>query len=558
MLDGDLAAASSHARLAYDLLDALPAGAAGKALSLLNLGERAARLAGRDPGVLELAFRVFEQSRQIAELQDDRPNLSYALGSLGALYEQQERYDEAMRLTERAQFIAQEVGRAEILYRWQWQRARLLRVQGRDGDALEAYQTAIETLEPIRGDLSRTFASSNASFRENVAEVYLQLADLTMSRAGGGDEAHLRQARDIIERVKAAELEDFFKDDCVTAQQSRTAGVGQLERATAALYPIVFRDRMDLLLETETGIERVSVDVSREELNAKVNELRVLLEKRTTRQYLRPARTLYDLLIKPVEPALVKAGIDTLVFVPDDEWRTIPVAALHDGSGFVIERMAIATSPGLSLTDPHSRGIADTSALLSGLTEPSQGFAALPSVAEELDTIGGLFQATTLKNGDFSVDAIEGLLSDQNYGIVHIASHGKFETNAENSFLLAWDEKLSMDALQRMVGRTRIEGQPIELLTLSACQTAAGDERAALGLAGIGVKAGARSALATLWYVNDVASSRLVGEFYRQLSGATPMSKAQALRSAQLMTMADRRYRHPSFWAPFILVGNWH
>jgi CHAT domain-containing protein len=96
---------------------------------------------------------------------------------------------------------------------------------------------------------------------------------------------------------------------------------------------------------------------------------------------------------------------------------------------------------------------------------------------------------------------------------------------------------------------------PVELLTLSACQTAVGDERAALGLAGVAIKAGARSALASLWFVNDESTSKLVTEFYQQLQNPT-LSKAQALQQAQKSLM-EQGYQHPLYWAPFLLIGNW-
>ena len=96
----------------------------------------------------------------------------------------------------------------------------------------------------------------------------------------------------------------------------------------------------------------------------------------------------------------------------------------------------------------------------------------------------------------------------------------------------------------------------MELLTLSACDTAAGDDRAALGLAGIAIKAGASSALATLWHINDQATSELAVEFYRQLQNPT-ISRAIALKHAQLKLLNDRRYEHPGYWSPFLLINNW-
>jgi CHAT domain-containing protein len=91
---------------------------------------------------------------------------------------------------------------------------------------------------------------------------------------------------------------------------------------------------------------------------------------------------------------------------------------------------------------------------------------------------------------------------------------------------------------------------------LSACETAMGDDQAALGLAGVAIKAGARSALATLWSINDRASSALVMEFYRQL-GDSSVSKAVALQRAQLKMLADSAYDHPAYWSPFLLLNNW-
>lgn len=147
-------------------------------------------------------------------------------------------------------------------------------------------------------------------------------------------------------------------------------------------------------------------------------------------------------------------------------------------------------------------------------------------------------------------------MKENPFTIVHIASHGKFEREVKNSFLLTFDDKLTMDRLNQVVGYFRFRGQPLELLSLSACQTAAGDDRAALGLAGIAIKAGARSALATLWFVSDEASSALVVDFYRQLQDPS-VSKAMALRKAQLKLLENPDYQHPIYWAPFLLLNNW-
>jgi len=107
------------------------------------------------------------------------------------------------------------------------------------------------------------------------------------------------------------------------------------------------------------------------------------------------------------------------------------------------------------------------------------------------------------------------------------------------------------------IGPSQFRGKPVELLTLSACQTAAGDDRAALGMAGVAIKAGARSALATLWFVNDQSTAILISQFYAELHRDSSVSKAKALQNAQLTLMGDRRYEHPCYWAPYLIIGNW-
>jgi len=147
-------------------------------------------------------------------------------------------------------------------------------------------------------------------------------------------------------------------------------------------------------------------------------------------------------------------------------------------------------------------------------------------------------------------------LQEKPFSIVHIASHGQFDSDVNKTFVLTFDDKLTMDHLEQTVGRLRFRENALELLTLSACQTAAGDDRAALGLAGVAIKAGARSALATLWFIDDQASSELIAEFYQQLQKPT-ISRARALQRAQVKLLSNWRYEHPGYWAPFLLLNNW-
>jgi CHAT domain-containing protein len=195
--------------------------------------------------------------------------------------------------------------------------------------------------------------------------------------------------------------------------------------------------------------------------------------------------------------------------------------------------------------------------MASGLSDAVQGYPALPFVLSEMKDLSDRFHGRTLMNRDFLVGNVQREFTNKEYSIVHIASHGEFDNDVRKTFVLTYDDHLSLDMIERLIRPAQLRDKPVEMLSLSACQTAAGDDRAALGLAGVAVKAGARSAFATLWYVNDEASTILVSEFYAQLFDAKHPSKAQALRSAQMKLLADPRNSHPCLWAPYLIIGNW-
>jgi len=329
-----------------------------------------------------------------------------------------------------------------------------------------------------------------------------------------------------------------------------------VSKTAVVIYPVVLSDRTELLISLPTGLKRFSVPIRAEVLIQEIREFRQKLEKRTTREYLPHAQKLYDWLIRPLEPDLMSLTTNTLVFVPDGPLRSIPMAALHDGKQFLITKYAIAITPGLSLTDPRPVKRENVKVLSAALTDSVQGFSPLPNVSDELQAIKGLYGGTQLLNHNFLTSNLEKELRNKQFTIMHVASHGRFEAEFRKSFLLTFDGKVTMDQLEQYIGLFKFREDPLELLTLSACETAAGDDRAALGLAGIAIKAGARSALATLWYINDQASSELVAEFYRELRDPS-VSRAMALKRAQLKLLNDRSYQHPGYWSPFLLINNW-
>ncbi len=548
---------------ALDLAKMVPSSV--KARMLVAYADTAHRLqesAGQS--ILRDSLAVYDSLRLAVELAkrfDDQRTLSFAYGHLGRLYESQMRFSEAMELTREAAWIAQQIGDPAISYQWHWQIGRLLRALDDTNASIEAYRRAIGELKEIRYDLVLAPSAVGGSYLETVRPVVLELADLLLERtkSEGNPEVSqtdLKTVRNTIELIRTVELEDYFRDDCVASLQAKTVGIDQLAGDTAAIYPILLPNRTELILTIGDTLKQVTIPVTRVELTDEVHRFRQRLERVTTRQYLRHAQRLYDWLIRPIESELKSAEITTLVFVPDGPLRTVPLAALHDGERFLIESYATAVVPGLTLLDPKTTQRQGIEVLVNALTEGVQGYTPLPHVAQEVKNIQGLFANRTLMNQEFLLGNVQKELANKPYSVVHIASHGEFNRNAHKSFLLTYDDRLTMDSLEQFIKLSLFRDKPVELLILSACRTAVGDERAALGLAGIGIKAGARSAIASLWFVNDQASADLITEFYQQLKDEA-VSKAEALRQGKISLIRNPDYQHPAYWSPFLLVGNW-
>ena len=521
-----------------------------------------------------LDFLLLKAGKALREVVDvasglgDLRMLSYAWGYLGHLYEAEQRCEEALQLTQQAIFSAQQIYAPEVLYKWQWQTGRVLKAQGKLDEATRAFRQAVETLQSVDPKLLIGSDPDPSSFREAVKPVFLGLVDLLLRHSASQQAKDsyrlLIEARHTAERLKVAELQDYFRDNCINLEQKGLVPLDKvLERAPTSviIYPILLKDRLELLVTVPTGLLRYTVPVGEETIGQEIKVWRQKLEDQRTWEFLPHARQLYEWLIRPFEKDL-PASTDTLVFVPDGLLLTIPMAALVDGEKFLIQKYAVAITPGLRLQSPRPLQKEKIKILAVGLTESVYGFSPLPQVAEELNIVQDLYpnRSVLLRDQDFVINALEDKLQDPELTIVHIASHAQFHSDAEQTFILTSDDRLTLDHLETFVKRFRFRDNPLELLTLSACDTAVGDERAALGLAGLAIKAGAKSAIATLWNIDDPVAAQLVTEFYRHLK-ETNVSRAVALQKAQLALLneaADTQdYQHPAFWSPFLLINNW-
>ncbi len=341
------------------------------------------------------------------------------------------------------------------------------------------------------------------------------------------------------------------------------------------------RDRLELILVTPNAKPiRRSVNITREEvIQTAINFQNAVTDQTLTKEYFEPAKKMYQWLVAPLESALQKLQIQNLVYVMDKQLRTIPLAAMYDGKNFLIEHYSVGLMPSFALTDTSYYNIHNSPVLAMGSKTflPSAHLPSLPYVGEEISLINKIRGGKTFLNHDFTIENLKAEREHIPFRIVHLATHADFNPgNVNDSYIYFAQENLRLANLRSI----KWNHPPVELLVLSACKTAIGNEDAELGFAGLAVKTGVKSVLASLWYISDQGTLGLMTEFYEQLK--TAPIKAEALRRAQLAMMRGEvrlesgklvtsqqsfplppelvkfhpQFSHPYFWSGFTIIGN--
>lgn len=557
----------------------------GEIYARINFAQSLIRQGKTDRDTAQLLATAVEQSRAI----DNVTTEAEAMGYLGSLYQQQGEYTTARRLVEGALQLAPTAEYPEIAYRWNAKLGEILALQGNRDRALTAYETSFNTIKALRSDLANTPV-------EPILRDYISLLLATEPNSN-----QLVQARQVLESLQVVTLDNFFRDPCSEVIEQPVA-LDDVDLEAAVIYPIMLRDRLEVVLTlpgqplrhyTTPGLTQEKIDNTIEQLRRRsltnpgfaeairgargnpeattqIAQIVKSQEKSLQEDILPLASEIYGWLIEPVEADLKESGVKTLVFVLDGSLRNIPMSLLYDRQEqkYLIEKdYNIALSSGLQLTAPQPLTREPIKVLAAGVTNayPAYRFPPIPKVEDELKTIEQIFgQSEILLNEEFTEASLEQKLRESDFPVVHLATHGQFGSTADRTFILSGAEQgnplINVNQFDNLLKTGSLRrSQPIELLVLSACNTAQGDERAILGLAGVAVRAGARSTIATLWGANDEATANLMGKFYNNLATDVSISKARALRKAQLELLAeeDSLYRHPYYWAPFVLIGNW-
>ena len=505
---------------------------------------------------LSLAYETTRAALYQAEAFGDKRLVSQAYGIFGKLYLQSGQLDDATQVFTKALKLAQTIQDDHLAYQWSWQIAQIHQQRGERTQAIAAYSSTLQHLDKVRTLLISSNADLQFNFNESVEPVYHSYLQLLLSSPN----PDLQLVITTHQQLQVAELENYLKCGKLVTQSSK-----QQSSYSAQIHIFELNGQVEVIAKTQDGIFRHQPDSSvvQEELSRLLNFLHSDSFKEISEAHFRRnAQALYGQIIDPLKDHLPPTG--DLLFVLDSNFQNIPLSMLHDGQKYLIERYSVTNALNTQLQQVQPQNLDELNVLFAGLSEDSPSFTtpdvplnleALPEVEDELAGVKEASNKTiSLLNNEFTTNRLQSKLQGDT-PIVHLASHGQFSSDPEQTMILAFDAPIKANDFHDLISQKSELGQAsIELLILSACQTAKGDRKSALGIAGLTVQAGSRNTLASLWLAESDATSKLIITFYEGLGNNLP--KARALQQAQIRLLDSEEYWHPYFWGNFVLVGS--
>lgn len=535
--------------------------------SLMQLGHNSKLSQQLFPGndlILSAALQIAQDALQVSRNLENEKAESYALGTIGRFYAQIGQPTQAIQHLLSASAHAESVQAWDIAYQWQQELGQLYQHTRNQKQAIQAYQAAINSLEQVRGTLLTVNPEFQFSFKRKVEPTYRALIRLLLATPN----PDLEQIVQTNERLQLAELEnylqcgklDFVPINTIQTENPSLAVIHVLNLGSQ--YEVIVRSADRSLHRYTASAEQVSEAVRELTVNLR-DPRRSFNIKQDFHTY---AQELYQLLIGPAQELGYLPNQGTLIFVLDSSLQSIPMSALYNGQRYLVQDYSISNAINSQLRPPKSLKPEQLKVLIAGLSEVSPSFRSpeapanltpLPEIKAEVTQIQkNAVASEALLNQVFTTGRFQDEVESTRYPILHISTHGQFSSDPNRTFVLAWDQPISLQQIKPLLQSRNLNDQStIELLVLSACETARGDARSTLGIAGVAAQAGARSTIASLWLADAKATTELMGQLYQGLRAGK--SKAEALRQAQIALLQNPEWRSPNYWAGFVLVGGW-
>ncbi|MEH2014389.1 CHAT domain-containing protein [Nostoc sp.] len=514
------------------------------------------------------ALKTCQQAALAYQTRDDKLKqaqmlnyISLASQQLGEWQEANKAITESMKLLETAD-LSSSAERLLIIAQALNTRGNVFRYYKNIQKAVADYTNTFKILQNLalqQKPLNRDF--NYTSLLRESTQSWIEL--LFQSLEGKISEENLRKVLEIIEYMKINEFNDFVNTAYSNSKIEQIEQSISKDNSTAViLYPIILQKELQVIVKIpKQPLQSYTTQISRPEVEELLVELQKnLVDPTATKAVQVHSHQVYNWLLKPIESELQKTGVDTLVFVLDGPLRNLPMAALYDGKQYLVEKYAVALSVGLQLQNPKPLVQKQFKALTAGLTQSLPeypNFAPLLAIKSEIELIAESGVSTTsLLDQQFTRKALENEVNTASFNAVHLATPCQLSSIPENTFILAADGPINIIQFDSLFhSRDKSKPQALELLFLSACQTAAGDNNAAMGLTGVALQSGARNTLASLWQIDDESTALFIGAFYRELEGSK-ITKAKALRRAQLELLKHPNYKAPCFWSAYVLFEN--
>ncbi|GAX38945.1 CHAT domain-containing protein [Nodularia sp. NIES-3585] len=517
----------------------------------LHLAQCLIEINNKLPTALTLSQKALSQ----AEKLDNQRAESLALGTLANIYSHLGQEPQSIKHLQQAMGLAQSVQAWDIAYQWQWQLGQFYKKTNNIQSAIKVYAAAVYSLDQVRGSILSINPEIQFAFNDKVEPVYQEYMELLLSQK----KPNFRQVIKIHEQLKLAELENFLQ--CGKIPSFSLLDAQNYVKLPPTIYLIKLSNKTEVILQTSQG-KFYNHNLDTELIDYPIKELINLVQNQNFNYFAETdfilyAQEIYYLLLSPIKEHLPKTG--NLLFVLDTYFQNLPFSLLHDGNNYLIHSYIISVASSFQLSQQQVLKPGNLKALIAAISEESPSFYGnfnpLPEVKTEIENIRkNAVYTSELLNNQFTSDRFRQKIR-QPLPILHISTHAQFSSDPEQTFILAWDRPMNLLDLNTLFKQRQNSQSSIDLLVLSACQTAKGDRRSALGIAGLATQSGARSTIASLWLVNSESTALLMSKFYQGLRNGLP--KAEALRQAQLDLRSHAQYSHPYYWAAFVLVGTW-
>ncbi len=484
-------------------------------------------------------FKGIETAKQINDLYAQ----SYAETALAEFYLKTSQIEKAISTVLASQNIAQSIFAYDSLFHSQSLAGEIYQQMGYKERAIDAYRGAIASL-----DNSFEYVRT-ADLKTELEPVYQNALKLLLESENPSQD-NLTEAINISDKIRLLQLRKYFGDDCFELISNSDRTSKKRSERTAIINSIILDDRTHFIVEMPNGKKNHNaIKIEKKRLVKSAESWRKQLTIGYRWEFQKNSRLFYEMIIKPFEVKLEKNKIEKIVFIHDGILRNLPMAALYDGEKYLVERWETVSSLGLQVSHEERQKIEEV--LAFGLENPSPNFSAwgnLENAIKEIQIITELVEGKTYANREFTSSNLLKQIKEKEYSILHLATHGYFSGNAATSFLLASNGKITALELEQILKQSK---QTLELLVLSACETAVGSEESLLGLAGIAARSGVKSVLGSLWQVDDESQLELIEAFYQEKASDNTKSST-ALAKAQRDEIA--RLSHPREWAATILI----